>query len=177
MSELFSWLGSFGEERLKGRLEAIYMASAAGEPMVAVESAEAIPGKGLSGDRYAQGTGHWRLTDGCEVTLVSSKEIQAGGEALEDGRHRRNLVVSGIDLQAARRRRVQIGEVVFEFHRLRPPCGYLDRVSGPGAAKALRKRGGIGLRVVSGGRIRVGDKVRLVDQQPEKRPERRVERP
>ena len=68
----------------------------------------------------------------------------------------------GIALAAYHRRRVRVGEALLEFHRLRPPCVYLDRLLQPGAARALGKAGGIGLRVVEGGVIRVGDPVTVL---------------
>lgn len=168
-SGLFSWLNDWRRDELRGRLVEIFIAPAAGAPMQRCDLADCVPGQGLSGDRYAARAGHWRLTDACEVTLVTREDLQRAarrGPDLGDGWHRRNLVVAGIPLAAFRRHRVRVGEVWFEFHRLRPPCAYLDRVSGPGAARALGKGGGIGLRVVSAGVIRVGDEVELSPPDP-----------
>ncbi|MCP5141080.1 MAG: MOSC domain-containing protein [Gammaproteobacteria bacterium] len=163
---LFSWLRDWRADELHGRLLAIFVAGDSGAPMRSVESVEAIVGQGLAGDRYALGKGHWRLTDGCEVTLVSAEEIARGekrsGIALGNGEHRRNLVVSGITLDALRRNELRIGEVRFAFHKLRPPCMYLDRLVGSGHTKALKGAGGVGLRVVEGGVIRVGDAVEVI---------------
>lgn len=165
-SALFRWLSNWRADQLQGRLEAIYIASDSGAAMRLVAEAEATVGRGLEGDRYAAGNGHWRLTDGCEVTLVSAEELQRAakrsGLPLSAGEHRRNLVVSGIVLDALRRNGLRIGEVRFAFHTLRPPCGYLDRVAMPGSAKALRGAGGVGLRVVQGGVLRVGDDVEVL---------------
>lgn len=166
-SRLFSWLNTWRDDELSGRLLQIFITAAAGEPMRAVDEIECVPGRGLAGDRYALGGGHWIKTDGCEVTLITRQELRTaerrGGIDLSNGRHRRNLVVDGIPPAAFRRHALNIGDVRFAFHRLRPPCAYLDRVAGSGLCKALGKGAGIGLRVVGGGRIRVGDVVR-VDQ-------------
>jgi MOSC domain-containing protein YiiM len=164
---LFSWLDRWRDDERCGVLEAIYIAPTAGVPMQRVADCECLPGRGLVGDRYAAGAGHWIKTDGCEVTLVRSEDIdrasRRGPVDFRDGAHRRNLVVSGIPIPAYRRRRVRIGEVLFEFHRLRPPCGYLDRVVGRGAARGLGDAAGIGLRVIEAGRLRVGDRAVLVE--------------
>ena len=88
---------------------------------------------------------------------------QDAGRPLEPGFHRRNLVVAGLVPKHLREQRVQIGEALFVWHRPRPPCGYLDRVSGVGMARALGKGGGSCLRVLSGGLIRVGDPVMVLD--------------
>lgn len=165
-SRLFSWLNTWRQDELQGTLQAIYVCAAAGEAMQAVDAVNCLAGRGLEGDRYAEGRGHWIKTDGCEVTLITLDDLnvahQRSGLAFDQGQHRRNLVVHGIPLAAFQRHRVRIGEALFDFHRLRPPCAYLDRVAQSGAAKALSKRAGIGLHVIGSGRIRVGDPVRVI---------------
>jgi MOSC domain-containing protein YiiM len=120
------------------------------------------------GDRYATGSGHWKLTDGCQVTLITEEDLyraqRISGISFAAGQHRRNLVVRGIPLDAFRRRQVRIGEVLFDFHRLRPPCGYLDRLVSAGAGKALGKGAGIGLKVMRGGILHVGDSVTVMQK-------------
>ena len=76
-------------------------------------------------------------------------------------------MVRGISLDAFRQRQVRIGEVLLEFHRLRPPCGYLDRLVGVALGKALGKGAGIALRVVQGGVLRVDDTVRVLKRPSE----------
>jgi len=165
-SLLFSWLNTWRKQELRGRLQAIYLAPSAGEPMHAVDAVNCLPGRGLEGDRYAEDRGHWIKTDGCEVTLITLDDLKAAqrrsGLDFSQGQHRRNLVVEGIPLAAFQRHRLRIGDAMFDFHRLRPPCAYLDRIVQPGAARALARRAGIGLRVVEAGRIRVGDRVQVI---------------
>jgi len=136
--------------------------------MHSVETTQAVVGQGLAGDRYAAGLGHWKTVDAVEVTLVRAEDLRAAekrsGVSFAHGEHRRNLVVSGIPIDAYRRRQFRIGEALFEFHRLRPPCGYLDRVAGRGTAKALGKAAGIGARVIVAGRISVGDTVEVLTE-------------
>lgn len=163
---VFSWLGNWRRDQLQGVLVAIFVCEAAGAPMRRLNEARAVAGAGLAGDRYAEGAGHWKRTDACEVTLVTETDLhQAERHAsfsFADGQHRRNLVVRGIPLLAFRRRQVRIGEVLLAFHRLRPPCGYLDRLLKTGAGKALGRGAGIGLRVIEGGVLRVGDAVSII---------------
>jgi MOSC domain-containing protein YiiM len=152
---------------LQGTLVDIFVAGEAGGVMRRLEEVEAVAGSGLAVDRYAAGQGHWRRTDACQVTLVTEDDLQRaerrGELSFADGRHRRNLVVRGIPLDAFRRRRVRIGQVLFVFDRLRPPCGYLDRLVGAGAGRALGKGAGIGLSVIEGGILRVGDPVEVME--------------
>ena len=170
MAPVFSWLRQWRADQLQGTLVDIFVADEAGGIMRRVDEVEAIAGVGLAEDRYAKGHGHWKRTDACEVTLVSEDDLRKaerrGGLSFADGQHRRNLVVRGIPLDAFRRRRVRIGRALLAFHRLRPPCGYLDRLVQPGAAKALGKGSGIGLSVVEGGVLRVGDQVIVIEDSP-----------
>jgi MOSC domain-containing protein YiiM len=163
---LSDWLRRLRGQPRAGRLEAILLAEAAAAPMHAVDSAVALAGRGLDGDRYAAGTGWWRATDGCQVTLIHAEHLaraaRRSGLAVSDGRHRRNLVVSGLAAAQLRERQLRIGEALFSWHRVRPPCGYLDQVAGRGTAKALGKHAGLCLKVVQGGVIQVGDAVKLV---------------
>lgn len=166
MTAVFSWLKAWRSEQLHGTLLKIFIADRAGEKMHRVDRVVAISGLGFAGDRYATGNGHWKLTDGCQVTLITEEDLhkaeRISGISFGDGQHRRNLVVQGIPLDAFRRRQVRIGEVLFDFHRLRPPCGYLDRLVSAGAGKALGKGAGIGLKVIRGGTLQVGDSVTVL---------------
>ena len=125
----------------------------------------AVVGAGLAEDRYATGRGFWRLIDGCDVTLIHAEDLARAerrhGLSLNAGAHRRNLVVSGLARDELRGRHIRIGDALLEWHRVRPPCGYLDRVSRAGTVKALRRLSGHCLRVRESGRIKVGDSVSL----------------
>jgi MOSC domain-containing protein YiiM len=166
MAPVFSWLGDRRPEGMRGTLAGIFVADEAGQPMRRLQRCEALTEMGLAGDRYASDSGRWKRTDTCQVTLVAEKDLlraeRRSGLPFAGGQHRRNLVVRGIPLAAFRERQVRIGTVLFAFHRLRPPCGYLERLVGPGTVKALAGGAGIGLTVVEGGTLRVGDEVRLL---------------
>lgn len=166
MAPVFSWLREWRAEELHGSLLGIFIADSADQAMRSVDCVEAILGSGLAGDRYAAQRGHWKLTDGCQVTLVTNEDLLTAEQrcdlSFSNGEHRRNLVVQGIHIDAFRRRQVRIGDVLLEFHRLRPPCGFLDRLVGAGAGKALGKGAGIGLSVIEGGVLRVGDDVTVI---------------
>lgn len=160
-------IGRFGRRTApSGRLVGIFLSESAGAPMRSHDRTEAIAGAGLAGDRYASGRGFWRVTDACQVTLIHAEDLSRAerrhGLPLGAGQHRRNLVVEGLAGVDLRGQRLRIGEAVFDWHRVRPPCGYLDRVSGSGIAKALGRRSGYCLRVCEGGMLKVGDRVELL---------------
>lgn len=162
-SRLFRFPNTWQEDELRGRLQAIFVASEAGAPMQAVQRDFCESGKGLLNDRYAGGRGHWVKTDGCEITLVRLEDIERvsrrGPVSFTNGEHRRNLIVTGIPLEAYRRGTVRIGAALLAFDRWRTPCGYLDRLLMPGAGRALGRAAGIGLKVLESGEIKVGDAV------------------
>jgi MOSC domain-containing protein YiiM len=162
---MLSWLRRL-RQGTRGRLEAIFITDAAGKPMRRVDSITAIAHQGLEGDRYGEAKGFWKATDACEVTLISEQDLKQakrrGAGRLEQGAHRRNLVISGLPAHALRDRDFRIGEAVFRYQKPRPPCGYLDRVEGAGMARALGRHSGICITVLQGGLISTGDRIEML---------------
>ncbi len=150
---------------MAGFIEGIYIASQGGATAERVGEAEALEGRGLEGDRYSEGTGHWSRFGirACEVTLVEAEDLEAmegeAGVSVMDGEHRRNVVTRGIDLDDLRRKRFRIGEAVFEYQKPCSICRHVERLTKPGMTEALKGRGGICTRVVEGRKIREGDPI------------------
>lgn len=152
-----------------GHVTGVYLAAAGAQPMRSVETATALVGQGLSGDRYQTGAGEWsydpRLYD--DVTLIAVEALAAAraecGVQLGAGASRRNVETVGVDLDGLVGRLFRVGEVVLRGERVCEPCRYLDRVTGQAAKAALQGRGGLRATVVRGGRLQVGD---VVDPQP-----------
>lgn len=157
-----------------GRVDAILLRPARDAPARAVEFATAIAERGLDGDRSAlrvpaRSPGHKR-----QVTLLQAEHLPliaawTGHAHLDPARLRRNLVVSGLNLLAARglfadqAMRLCIGdEVVLIATGPCDPCSKMEAELGTGAYNAMRGHGGLTARVESGGRIAVGDAVRVV---------------
>lgn len=147
------------------RLTAIFVSPSAGAPMQSLSAADAVPGEGLVGDRYYAGSGHWHPVESCQVTLLSADDLERARRrlpvALNHGEHRRNLVISGLRTKALEGRRFRIGTVRFEYWKPRPPCGYINQVTGENMARALGRNSGVCLLVLEGGRLEVGDAVML----------------
>ncbi|MGA8762043.1 MAG: MOSC domain-containing protein [Candidatus Sulfotelmatobacter sp.] len=148
-----------------GTVESIHVASAAAGPMQAVAQAEAVPGVGLEGDRYAtkQGT-FYKPEPDYELTLVESEAIEALRRdyeiALAPGDARRNIVTRGVPLNHLVGREFHVGGVKIRGLRLCEPCDHLQRLTGAPVIKGLRHRGGLRAQILSHGTIRVGDVVR-----------------
>jgi MOSC domain-containing protein YiiM len=152
---------------MSGVIVDIFIASAAGADLNAVPEARALVGKGLEGDRYALGVGHFSRWPGPgrEVTLIESEVIEDFaaplGLDLRDGRSRRNIVTAGLRLNELVGRRFRIGTALFRGERLAEPCGYLERRIGA-KLEVLRGRCGLRADVLEEGVLRVGDTLEVL---------------
>ena len=127
-----------------------------------VERARALTAKGLEGDhRMGKTPGSAR-----QVTLISEEFMQqiahfTGLSTIDPVLLRRNLVVSGINLNALRHQRFQIGEAVFEATALCRPCSRMDAALGKGGVAAMIGHGGLCARILNTGYITVGDRLEV----------------
>ncbi len=150
------------------RLVGIFVCARAGEPMEARESAQALAGVGLEGDRYAAEIGTFSTYPGKgrALTLIEAEALESlegeRGVALAPHESRRNLVLRGVRLDDLLGVRFQIGEVVLIGRRLAPPCEHLEKLTRPGVLQALVGRGGLRADIEVGGLLRVGDGLRLL---------------
>jgi MOSC domain-containing protein YiiM len=140
-----------------GVVEALVLAPAAEAPVVLVDEAVAIAGRGLRGDRYADGTGTFASgRPGSALTLIDAAVLDTFGRPLD---HRRNVVVRGTDLNALVGREFTIGGARCRGSRLCEPCAHLDRLNGGGTLRPLVHRGGLRADVIGGGAIHIGDQL------------------
>ncbi|MEM7106009.1 MAG: MOSC domain-containing protein [Bacteroidota bacterium] len=100
-----------------------------------------------------------------QVTLIQKENLQAvasvlGKPSLDPALTRRNILVSGINLNALREQVVQVGDVVLEITGLCHPCSRMEENFGPGAYQAMRGHGGLTARVLQGGTISIGSEVK-----------------
>lgn len=168
--KIFNWLFSVRGRRASPTLRAIFIATKAGEPMQLVASSHAIVDAGLQGDRYSEAGGFWKATDACQVTLISEDDLNQAKQGrsvllqdkLDNGNHRRNLVVGGIKTKQLQDKTFRIGQAVFRYHKPRPPCAYLEKVEGQGLSRALGKRSGVCLYVIEGGTLSIGDTIEII---------------
>lgn len=148
-------------ETTTGRVVGIFISTAAGQPMIPLDTARAIAGTGLEGDRYALGTGFYSDgSDGRQLTLIDMEDLQQlerTGVALAPRECRRNIVTSGVRLQPLIGKRFRIGEVECLAIRLCPPCNHLEELTRPGPLRGLARGGGLRAHIRTSGQIAIGD--------------------
>ena len=128
---------------------------------------QAVEGGGLEGDRYHLGTGYWTGYDQCPVTMIAIEDIEeiarTTGLAVTNGEHRRNIITKGVSLLDLAGKRFRVGGALFEYDQPRPPCRYIQSITEEGMTKALgRGRGGICVKVIETGVIRVNDPIEIL---------------
>lgn len=152
-----------------GHVEGIFIAPAAGMPMIARERARVVAGRGLEGDRYFDGRGYYSQVPpltGRRLTLIEAEALEAmareTGIALASNECRRNLVTRGIRLDALIGKRFRVGAIECYGERFCPPCGYIEKLTGkPGLNRAMTDRGGIRAELLLDGDIAIGDVIDL----------------
>lgn len=138
---------------------------AGNHPIVEVESVACAAGRGLHGDRFFD----YRPDYKGQVTLFSAevfeqlrRELALSGAS--PAALRRNVIVSGGDLNALRGREFVLQGVRLLGGEECKPCAWMDQALGPGAEAWLRGRGGLRCRILSDGWLRRNTPIRLAPE-------------
>jgi len=134
-----------------------------GALLQAVETVEAVEGKGISGDARYFGRPNRR-----QVTLIEREQIAEhatalGLPAIAPGAVRSNIETTGLGLIALLGREIEIGEAVLRLYAPRDPCAKMDAICQGLRARMMNQRQGVLAEVVRSGRIRVGDPILVRD--------------
>jgi len=152
-----------------GIVVSLHVAPSAAEPIQSVGSVVAVSGRGVEGDRYFNQLGTYSNNPGTgrHVTLIENEAIDALLReykiVLESSMARRNIVTHGIALNHLVEKQFNIGAVILRGTRLCEPCVHLEKLSQAGAMRGLIHRGGLRAEIVTGGTIRVGDEILVVE--------------
>ena len=142
-----------------GKVRWIGLRPERGAPVVAVREAAANE-QGLDGDFFKGPPAASR-----QVTLIQQEHLAAvasilARDSIGPELVRRNIVVSGINLQALKESQFQIGDAILFATGNCAPCSLMEENLGPGGYNAMRGHGGITARVVQPGMVRIDDEVR-----------------
>ena len=157
--------------QLRGKVEAIALAEQATGPMRAVTQAHALAGRGLDGDRYAAKAGTFTPDNdtarGYDLTLIEAEVLDhltlPDGGKIDYAEARRNVITSGIDLNALVGRRFRVGDAECLGQRLCEPCSHLERLTAKGVLRELIHRGGLRADVLTDGQISNGAVIETID--------------
>jgi MOSC domain-containing protein YiiM len=155
---------AYGQPRQGGVVVGLFTAPMREAPCEEHERRAVRAGRGLDGDRYAEGNGTFSHPQrrGQDLTLIeaeSLEELSARGVTLPMADARRNIVTRGIDLNGLVGHHFTIGEVPCYGARLAEPCAHLERLTTPGVLRGLVHRGGIRVDVLGDGDLCVGDEI------------------
>jgi len=141
-----------------GEVEAIYITAKHGELPHKIDSAQAIAGKGLEGNRYFDEGDPAR-----ELTLIEAEALEALAAEhaidLDAASSRRNVLTRGVRLNDFVGKRFRVGDLECRGIELCEPCLHLQSMTQPGVIKGLAHRAGINAEILVGGELRPGDAV------------------
>jgi MOSC domain-containing protein YiiM len=142
----------------RGRVEGIFIAGEKRQLPVPVDRVRAVAGRGLEGNRHY----YEQAPAGRALTLIAAEALAEGassGVELGADESRRNVLTSGIDLNALVGERFRVGDVECVGVELCEPCTTLEGLTRPGVIKAYVHRAGLNADILTDGEIVVGDAV------------------
>jgi MOSC domain-containing protein YiiM len=127
-------------------------------PLVETSEIECVAGHGIRGDRFFDYRDNYKG----QITLFSREvfDLMSGTFGLTNkspGVLRRNLLVSGIELNELIGADFTVQGVQFRGTAHCKPCYWMNTAVAPGAEEFLANRGGLRARILSDGRVRLGE--------------------
>lgn len=116
-----------------------------------------IAGSGLEGDRFF----NYKENFKGQATFFSSEVADALREEFplaefDNSAFRRNIIVRGVELNGLIGKRFRLGEIEFEGTQEAAPCAWMDEAVAPGAHAFLKGNGGLRVRILSSGDLKLG---------------------
>ncbi len=127
--------------------------------IVESDALELLAGRGIQGDRFLD----WKESYKGQVTFLDLAVIDdirrfANRESLPAGAFRRNVVISGVDLNALIGSNLTLGGIRFEAVEECRPCYWMDEACGKDGTEDLMKgRGGLRCRILDDGVLKRGE--------------------
>lgn len=150
-----------------GCVQSLHIARGEGQPMIDITEAHAIPGRGIEGDRYFLGTGHFsdQFSRSHEITLIELETVEAlqleyaNLAEFTPSKARRNSVTRDVPLNHLVGRTFQVGSVTLRGIRLCEPCLHIAELTHHNVLTGLIHRGGLRAQILTEGIIRIGDSI------------------
>ena len=144
-----------------GKIEAINITNTSEDNTFYVNQAILEKGKGIVNDRYY---GNFKEKKE-QVTLINLEEINYFNNQIKQNidakNFRRNIIVSGIDLNNLINKKIKINDVTLKIHEICQPCKYLqNKLQIPGLVKMLINKSGVRAEILTSGSLAVGDVIK-----------------
>ena len=145
-----------------GKIEAINITNISKKNTFYVNQAILEKGKGIVNDRYY---GNFKEKKE-QITLINLEEINNFNNQIRQNidakNFRRNIIVSGINLNKLINKKIMINDVNLKIHEICQPCKYLqDRLKIPSLVKMLVNKSGVRAEILTSGSISVGDIIKI----------------
>ena len=146
-----------------GKIEAISITNISEANTFYANQAYLEKGKGIVHDRYYENFKEKKE----QVTLINLEEINNFNKQvqqnIEPKDFRRNIIVSGIDLNKLIDKQIKINQVILKIHEICQPCKYLqDKLKLPRLVKLLVNKSGVRAEIITSGNLSVGDKIQNI---------------
>ena len=128
------------------------------------DSIDVVANKGILGDRHFKD-----FNDPyCQLSLIESENIDyyniKYGLNIPYIDFRRNIITKGIQLNDLVGKKLKIGKVEVEGIDLCRPCKHLTEMLGEkNILKEFLRRGGLRCHILSSSKIKVGDKIKIIE--------------
>lgn len=127
-------------------------------PVEEYERIELVAGRGIRGDRFFDFKDDYKG----QVAFIDHAVVQAvrefsGRPELPAAAFRRNVVVSGVELNQWIGKRFRINGLLLEGSEECRPCYWMDRACGrEGTEELMKGRGGLRCRILDSGTLQIG---------------------
>ena len=146
-----------------GKIEAINITNISEENTFYVNQAILEKGKGIINDRYYDNFKEKKE----QVTLINLEEINNFNNQIKQNidakNFRRNIIVSGINLNKLLNKKIKINQVTLKIHEICQPCKYLQNsLKIPDLVKMLVNKSGVRAEILTSGSLSVGDAIKIL---------------
>ena len=128
-----------------------------------ISEVEVLSGKGILGDRHFHDYNNHKG----QITLIEKENIDYYNNKYKTEisyiDFRRNIITEGVELNNLIKKEIEIGTVKIFPYELCRPCLHLEQmVNGKDIIKEFIRRGGLRCKVLASGKIKIGDKIRIL---------------
>ena len=134
-----------------------------GEKINDINEIEVLSDKGIMGDRHFHDLNDHKG----QITLIEKENIDYYNNKYKTEisyiDFRRNIVTEGIELNNLIKKEIEIGTIKILPYQLCGPCLHLEQMlNSKDIIKEFLRRGGLRCEVLVSGKIKIGDKIRIL---------------